>query len=92
MALLLIILVTTSFSVIFSIGLRKESVDILSSSAIAKNSKGLFLYEWPQFMGDSFLTRASTGPAPFTANMVWKTNITGVQPYLSAFNGNIHTI
>ncbi|NLF87860.1 hypothetical protein GX563_03450 [Candidatus Bathyarchaeota archaeon] len=64
-ALLLVILVTTSFSVIFSIALRKESVDILSDSATAESSNGLFLDEWPQFMGDSSLTRASTGPASF---------------------------
>ena len=46
-------------------------------------------YEWPQFMGDSSFTRFSAGPAPDKPNILWKTNVTGIQPYLSAFDGKI---
>ena len=40
-------------------------------------------------MGDSHFSRFSAGPAPDTSNILWKTNITGIQPYISAFNGMI---
>ena len=29
------------------------------------------------------------GPAPATSNVFWKTNITGIEPYIVAFNGKI---
>ncbi len=47
-------------------------------------------YEWAQMEGNSAMTRFSAGPAPSTSNILWKANITGVQPYLSAFNGKIY--
>jgi len=47
-------------------------------------------YEWAQMEGNSAMTRFSAGPAPSTSNVLWKTNITGVQPYLSAFNSKIY--
>ncbi len=47
-------------------------------------------YEWTQFQGDSSYTRFSMGPAPSTSNVQWKINITGIQPYLAAFNGKIY--
>ncbi len=40
--------------------------------------------------GDSLNTRFSAGPAPITSNVLWKANITGIQPYLTAFNGKIY--
>ncbi len=46
-------------------------------------------YEWPEFQGDSSFTRFSAGPAPDTSNILWKANITGIQPYLAAFDGMI---
>ena len=30
------------------------------------------------------------GPAPDTSNVLWKANVTGVQSYLSAFDGYIY--
>ena len=36
------------------------------------------------------MTRFSAGHAPETANVIWKANITGIQPYLAAFNGKIY--
>ena len=46
--------------------------------------------EWTQVNGDSSMTRFSEGQAPETANVIWKANITGIQPYLTAFNGKIY--
>jgi outer membrane protein assembly factor BamB len=46
-------------------------------------------YEWSQFQGDSSFTRFSAGPAPSTSSILWKANVTGIQPYLVAFNGMI---
>ncbi len=47
-------------------------------------------YEWTQLEGNSAYTRFSAGPAPDTSNVLWKANITGIQPYLAAFNGKIY--
>ncbi len=48
-------------------------------------------YEWPEFQGDSSFTRFSAGPAPDTSNILWEANITGIQPYIAAFDGMIFT-
>ena len=53
------------------------------------SSNNLLQFEWPQFQGDSAFTRFSAGPAPEAPDILWKTNITGIQSYLSAFNGKI---
>ena len=53
------------------------------------NSDILNQYEWPQFQGDSSFSRSSAGPAPATSNVLWKTNITGIEPYIVAFDGKI---
>ncbi len=52
-------------------------------------SNTLLQYEWPQFMGDSSFTRFSPGPAPDTSDILWKANVTGIQTYISAFDGMI---
>jgi outer membrane protein assembly factor BamB len=49
----------------------------------------LLQYEWPQLQGDSSFTRFSAGPAPEAPDIMWKTNITGIQSYVSAFNGKV---
>ncbi|MEM2098276.1 MAG: PQQ-binding-like beta-propeller repeat protein [Candidatus Bathyarchaeia archaeon] len=49
----------------------------------------LLRYEWPQFMGDSAFTRFSDGPAPKTANILWKAKVPGIQSYIAAFNGMV---
>ena len=59
-------------------------------TASTLSSVNLNQYEWPQFQGDSSLTRFSAGPAPDTSNVLWKANVTGVQSYLSAFDGFIY--
>jgi outer membrane protein assembly factor BamB len=50
---------------------------------------GLLQYEWPQPQGDSSFARFSSGPAPNSSDILWKANVTGVQSYLSAFDGKI---
>jgi outer membrane protein assembly factor BamB len=74
-------------------------VSALSASALSQTkvnaqtntaSASLNQYEWPQFQGDQSFTRFSAGPAPNTSNVLWKANITGIQPYLSAFDGLIY--
>jgi outer membrane protein assembly factor BamB len=58
-------------------------------SVVSTNDNGLLQYEWPQFQGDSAFTRFSSGPAPEAPDLLWKTNITGIQAYISAFNGKV---
>lgn len=60
-----------------------------SSSDETVSEDTLLEYEWPQLQGDSSFTRFSQGPAPEAPDILWKTNITGIQSYVSAFNGKI---
>jgi outer membrane protein assembly factor BamB len=53
------------------------------------NLGNLNSYDWPEYQGDSSFTRFSAGPAPDTSNVLWKANITSIQPYLTAFDGLI---
>ncbi len=53
------------------------------------NSPNLLQYEWTQHQGDASFTHFSAGPAPDAPDILWKSNITGIQSYLSAFNGMI---
>jgi outer membrane protein assembly factor BamB len=65
---------------------------ILSSSTVKFSSAetgNLLQYEWPQFQGDSSFTRFSAGPAPEAPDVLWETNITGIQSYVTAFNGKV---
>jgi outer membrane protein assembly factor BamB len=55
----------------------------------ATDRENLLQYEWPQFQGDSSFTRFSEGPAPEAPDIMWKTNITGIQSYVTAFNGKV---
>jgi outer membrane protein assembly factor BamB len=63
------------------------SAQVVTSNA--SSNSNLNQYEWPQFQGDSSFSRFSAGPAPGTSAILWKTNITGIQPYISAFDGMI---
>ncbi len=47
-------------------------------------------YEWPQFQGDSSTTRFNGGPAPETPNVIWKSHVPGIQPFMAAFDGKIY--
>jgi len=64
------------------------NMDKSSSEDTAIKNK-LLEYEWPQLQGDSSFARFSEGPAPEAPDILWKTNITGIQSYVSAFNGKI---
>ncbi len=88
-AFLLIILFFPSFNATSLIGIGKVNANISSTSATLESDESLFQYEWPQFQGDSSFSRSSAGPAPATSNVLWKTNITGIEPYLVAFDGKI---
>jgi outer membrane protein assembly factor BamB len=60
------------------------------ANATGTSSYGdLLQYEWPQYQGDAAFTRFSAGPAPNAPDIMWKTNITGIQSYISAFNGKV---
>jgi outer membrane protein assembly factor BamB len=68
----------------------ENTVDVSGESTDASAAReALLQYEWPQFMGDSSFSRFSTGPAPDTSAVLWKANVTGVQTYISAFDGKI---
>ncbi|MCX8151169.1 MAG: PQQ-binding-like beta-propeller repeat protein [Candidatus Bathyarchaeota archaeon] len=62
----------------------------LGQNTQSQNNNHLLQYEWPQLQGDSSFARFSTGPAPDAPDIMWKTNITGIQSYLSAFNGKVY--
>lgn len=62
-----------------------------SNTADASASYGdLSQYEWTQFTGDDAFTHYSPGPAPEAPDIMWEANITGIQPYISAFNNKIY--
>ncbi|MCW4034803.1 MAG: PQQ-binding-like beta-propeller repeat protein, partial [Candidatus Bathyarchaeota archaeon] len=60
-----------------------------STSDATTNVNDLLQYEWPQIHGDSGFTRFSEGPAPEVSDILWKANVTGIESYLTAFNGKI---
>lgn len=66
--------------------LRGSMAEVPTSS---DSQNVLLQFEWPQFMGDSSFSHFSAGPAPSTSNILWKANITGIQTYISAFDGMI---
>jgi outer membrane protein assembly factor BamB len=58
----------------------------------ASEYDALLQYEWPQFQGGPSFTRFSASPAPEAPDFLWKTNITGIQSSISAFNGKIFVV
>ncbi|MGE5637413.1 MAG: PQQ-binding-like beta-propeller repeat protein [Chloroflexota bacterium] len=46
-------------------------------------------FEWPQFTGDSTLSRFSSGPAPSSSAILWKANVPGIQSFITAFDGMV---
>jgi outer membrane protein assembly factor BamB len=65
------------------------SQSVNETSVGSTNSIALSQYEWPQIQGDSSSARFSSGPAPESADILWKTTITGIQSYAAAFNGEV---
>ncbi len=62
---------------------------IRNKPSSAETDDVLLQYEWPQLQGDPSFTRFSAGPAPEAPQFLWKTNITGIQSYVEAFNGKV---
>jgi len=86
--LILSILLLISF--LASITLHMEArAQSNAGTGTASTSVNLNQYNWPQLQGDDSFTRFSAGPAPNTSNILWKASITGIQPYLTAFDGLI---
>ena len=87
-SILVLLLFSSIFgSLFFQAGPSSVNAQVNTNSV--SNSGILNQYEWPQFQGDSSFSRSSAGPAPATSNVLWKTNITGIEPYLVAFDGKI---
>jgi outer membrane protein assembly factor BamB len=73
----------------FNLQSNSNLVNAQTSSNITSINSNLLQFEWPQFMGDSSFSRFSAGPAPYTSDILWKVNVSGIQTYLSAFDGMI---
>jgi outer membrane protein assembly factor BamB len=86
--ILSILLVSSVFGIISPYH-STANAQTTTSTPGSSTSDILNQYEWSWFQGDSSFTRFSTGPAPDTSNILWKANITNIQPYLAAFNGLI---
>lgn len=84
-AVILTLILILSSSIVLSIWRLNDS----NGGKAQTNANNLLQYEWPQPQGDSSFTRFSAGPAPQTPESLWTANITGVQAYLSAFNGKV---
>jgi outer membrane protein assembly factor BamB len=84
-AALILLLIASLFvkDIYFNVNVDK------TSSTGTGGSDALLQYEWPQLQGDPSFTRFSAGPAPQAPDMLWKTNITGIQSYVTAFNGKV---
>ncbi len=79
-------------TVVIAILLAASSAALFQSfgqTGAPTTSSDLLQYEWPQLQGDASFARFSAGPAPEAPDIMWKTNITGIQSYVSAFNGKI---
>jgi len=87
---LLLIVIALTILLVMSLVIADYFYNNLNSSLGGDDDSQDFLkYEWPQFQGDSSFTRFSSGPAPEAPDFLWKTNITGIQSYVVAFNGKV---
>jgi outer membrane protein assembly factor BamB len=86
--ILALLFISSSFAVISTL----QGNPVTTSNVLATNQSSygnLLQYEWSQFQGDASFTRFSAGPAPNAPDVAWKTNIAGIQSYLTAFNGKV---
>jgi eukaryotic-like serine/threonine-protein kinase len=81
-------LLLVMFDAVFFVGAAQGTTAFANPSSTSSYGD-LSKYEWPQFTGDSAFSHFSSGPAPEAADILWKTNITSIQPYISAFNNMI---
>lgn len=63
-----------------------QNDDTDATESFAQN---MLRFEWPQVCGGSATARFSAGPAPETADILWKANVTNIQSFVSAFNGMV---
>jgi outer membrane protein assembly factor BamB len=80
------------FSSVFTAIVTLYVPTVVAQSAPTNTSTSgsdLLQYEWPQFIGDSSFSRFSTGPAPDSPAILWKANVTGIQSYITAFDGMV---
>jgi outer membrane protein assembly factor BamB len=87
---LLLLIIGLSILLVLSL-LVADYYDTIVELSPYENSdvQNLLRYEWPQFQGDSSFTRFSSGPAPEAPDFLWKTNVSGIQSYVVAFNGKV---
>ena len=89
-AILALLFISSSFAAISTLqGTPVTAPTVLANTSGASSYGDLLQYEWPQFQGDASFTRSSAGPAPNAPDIMWKTNITGIQSYITAFNGKV---
>ncbi len=60
-----------------------------ASASTTAGDASLLQYEWPQLSGDQSFNRFSAGPAPESPDILWKTPMLDIQPYIVAFNGKV---
>jgi hypothetical protein len=89
-AAMLTLLVFGSFAAV-SLLPRGEANGVAAPSEPANSgsSVNLLQYEWPQIQRDPSFAHFSAGPAPEAPDIMWKTNITNLHSYVSAFDGEI---
>jgi outer membrane protein assembly factor BamB len=75
-------------SLFAAISFQANSVNAQVNASTTSNLV-LNQYEWTQSQGDASFSRFSAGPAPSTPNILWKSSVPGIQPYLTAFDGMI---
>ena len=88
--ILALLLVSSVFASISTLQANpSNSVSAQVNANTTSNNSNLLQYEWPEFIGGSSFSRFSAGPAPDTSAILWKANVTGIQTYISAFDGMI---
>ncbi len=84
-AVLLALLMFFSMFLVFS-----NSSGTTADAQISEDTYGnVMQYEWPQFCGDGGATRFGAGPAPDTADILWKIKLGWSVIYPEAFDGKI---
>ena len=84
-----IVLLTMSYALLTVSGQSTSNISDQINSSPNPKYGDLSQSEWPQFSGDSTFSHFSSGTAPEAPDILWKTNITGIQPYISAFDGEV---
>lgn len=99
LASLIFLLVISNFTIPINFGLAitdfdynspDKAITTIANDFASSFSIDLSEYEWTQISGDSASSRFSAGPAPEAPDILWKTNITGIQSHLSVFNDKVY--